>query len=216
MLFRTDQAKIIDTWDVNGMRGTGSHDIEVRNLRVPAEDSLDIFLGSACVPGPLYKAPVVSFALHIGAVGIGIARHALADIIALVQTNKKRLYTAASIADSPLFQYKIADAETSLRAARELLMAESRAMWESSLAGQSPTPPEMARIVGSVAWAAKTAASVVDTCYTAGGGTSPYNSSPLQRHLRDIHTLTQHAAVNESMIARAGAFLIGKFPDFAI
>lgn len=216
MLFRHDQAKIIDTWDVNGMRGTGSHDIEVKNLRVPAEDSLDIFLGSSCVPGPLYKAPVVSFALHIGAVGVGIARHALADIIALVHTNKKRLYTASTIADSPLFHYRLAHAETSLRAARELLMAESRAVWESSLAGHSPTPPEMARIIGSVAWAAQSAASIVDTCYTAGGGTAPYNSSPLQRHLRDIHTLTQHAAVNESMLTRAGAFLIGKFPDFSI
>ena len=216
MLFRADQAKIIDTWDVNGLRGTGSHDIEVRDLRVPADDSLDIFLGSSCIPGPLYKAPVVSFALHIGAVGIGIARHALADIVALVQTNKKRLYTAASIADSPLFHYKVAHAETSMRAAHELLMAEARAVWQSSQAGQSPTPPEMARIIGSVAWAAQTAASVVDTCYTAGGGTAPYNSSPLQRHLRDIHTLTQHAAVNESMITRAGAFLVGKFPDFPI
>jgi indole-3-acetate monooxygenase len=115
-----------------------------------------------------------------------------------------------------LFHYRLAHAETSLRATRELLMAESRAMWEGSLRGLSPTPPEMARIVGSVAWAAQTAASIVDICYTAGGGTAPYNSSPLQRHLRDIHTLTQHAAVNESMLTRAGAFLIGKFPDFSI
>ena len=214
MLFRSDQARIIDTWEVSGLRGTGSHDIEVKNLRVPTDDSLDIFMGQSCVPGALYKAPVVSFALHIGAVGVGIARHALADIIALVQTNKKRLYTGSAIADSPLFHHRLAQAETSLRAARELLMAESRAVWQSSLVGRSPTPSETARVVGSVAWAAQTAASIVDTCYTAGGGTALYSSSPLQRHLRDIHTLTQHAAVNEAMLARAGAFLIGRSPDF--
>jgi indole-3-acetate monooxygenase len=214
MLFRSDQVTIIDTWEVTGLRGTGSHDIEVKNLRVPCDDSLDIFLGQSCVPGALYKAPVVSFALHIGAVGVGIARHALTDIIALVQTNKKRLYAGSALADSPLFHYRLAHAETSLRAARELLMAESRTVWESSLAGRSPTPAESARVISSVAWAAQTAASIVDTCYTAGGGTAPYNSSSLQRHLRDIHTLTQHAAVNEAMLARAGAFLIGKSPDF--
>ena len=214
MLFRSDQARIIDTWEVSGLRGTGSHDIEVKNLRVPTDDSLDIFMGQLCVPGALYKAPVVSFALHIGAVGVGIAGHALADIIALVQTNKKRLYTGSAIADSPLFHHRLAQAETSLRAARELLMAESRAVWQSSLVGRSPTPSETARVVGSVAWAAQTAASIVDTCYTAGGGTALYSSSPLQRHLRDIHTLTQHAAVNEAMLARAGAFLIGRSPDF--
>ncbi len=216
MLFSSDQVKIIDTWDVAGLRGTGSHDIEVQDLRVPDDDSLDIFQGEPCLPGPLYRAPVVSFALHIGAVGIGIARHAIADIIALVGTNKRRLYTSMAIADSPLFHYRLAHAETSLRAARELLMAESRAMWESSVAGRPPAPPEMARIIGSVAWAADTAASIVDTCYTAGGGTAPYSSSPLQRHLRDIHTLTQHAAVNETMLTRAGAFLIGKGTGLAI
>ena len=214
MLFRSDQARVIDTWEVSGLRGTGSHDIEVTNLRVPSDDSLDIFMGQSCLPGALYKAPVVSFALHIGAVGVGIARHALTDIIALVQTNKKRLYTGSAIADSPLFHHRLAQAETSLRAARELLMAESRAVWQSSLVGRSPTPSETARVVGSVAWAAQTAASIVDTCYTAGGGTALYSSSPLQRHLRDIHTLTQHAAVNEAMLARAGAFLIGRSPDF--
>jgi alkylation response protein AidB-like acyl-CoA dehydrogenase len=214
MLFRHDKARILDTWDVNGMRGTGSHDIEVTDLHVPADDSLDIFLGQACLPGPLYKSPVLGFALHIGAVAIGIARHAIADIVALAQTNKKRLYVGSSIADSPLFHYRLAHAETSLRAARELLMSESRAMWQWSLAGQLSTPMDIARVLGSVSWAAQSAASIVDTCYTAGGGSAPYNSSPLQRHLRDIHTLTQHAAANADQLTRAGAFLVGKFPDF--
>ena len=216
MLFRTDQAEIIDTWKVSGLRGTGSHDIQVKDLRVSSDDSLDIFAGRPCLPGPLYMAPVLSFALHIGAVGLGIARHAIADIIELVGTTKKRLYTASPIADSALFHFRIADADTSLRAARELLMAESRAMWAGSMAGRPPTPAETARTIGSVAWAASVAARVVDTCYTAGGGTAPYDSSPLQRHQRDIHTLTQHAAVSESMLSRAGAFLIGKTPEFAI
>ncbi|MGC1678663.1 MAG: acyl-CoA dehydrogenase family protein [Candidatus Binataceae bacterium] len=216
MLFGADQVKIIDTWNVNGLRGTGSHDIEVTDLHVRAEDSLDIFFGQACVPGPLYQAPVVSFALHIGAVGLGIAHHALTDIVALVQTNKKRLYTGSAIADSPVFQFRLAEAETSLRAARALLMEEARAVSQACARGHAPLPPQAARIVGSVTWAAKIAAAVVDTCYTAGGGTAPYLSSPLQRHLRDIHTLTQHAAVNESMLTRAGAFLAGKSPDFSI
>ncbi|MGH7779626.1 MAG: acyl-CoA dehydrogenase family protein [Candidatus Binataceae bacterium] len=216
MLFRADQATIIDTWNVNGLRGTGSHDIEVKDLRVPAFESLDIFFGQPCIPGALYKAPVVSFALHIGAVGLGIARHALADIVTLVQTNKKRLYTGSAIADSPVFHFKLAEAETSLRAAYALLMEEACAVSRTSATGYAPLPPEMARVVGSVTWAAKTAAAVVDFCYTAGGGTAPYLSSPLQRHLRDIHTLTQHAAVNESMLTRAGAFLSGKFPDFSV
>ena len=61
-----------------------------------------------------------------------------------------------------------------------------------------------------------TAAEVVDVCYKAGGGTALYDSSPLQRHLRDIHTLTQHIGVADGWLTRVGAFLLGKDPGFGI
>ena len=210
MLFRHDKAQI-RTPGMSTECARRQSDIRVTDLHVPRRL---ISFSPSVSPGPLYKSPVLGFALHIGAVAIGIARHAIADIVALAQTNKKRLYVGSSIADSPLFHYRLAHAETSLRAARELLMSESRAMWQWSLAGQPSTPMDIARVLGSVSWAAQTAASIVDTCYTAGGGSAPYNSSPLQRHLRDIHTLTQHAAANADQLTRAGAFLVGKFPDF--
>jgi hypothetical protein len=38
-------ARIIDTWDVSGMRGTGSHDIEVHDLFVPDEHTYSAILG---------------------------------------------------------------------------------------------------------------------------------------------------------------------------
>jgi len=57
---------------------------------------------------------------------------------------------------------------------------------------------------------------VVDVCYKAGGGTSLYDSSPLQRHLRDINTLTQHILVADEWVTRVGAFLVGTDPGFAI
>jgi hypothetical protein len=52
--------------------------------------------------------------------------------------------------------------------------------------------------------------------YTAGGGSALYDSSPLQRRLRDIHTLTQHASVQESVFASAGAELLGRDPTFGV
>ena len=66
------------------------------------------------------------------------------------------------------------------------------------------------------AWAAAKAASVVDVCYKAGGGTSLYDSSPLQRHLRDINALTQHILVADEWFTRTGAFLVGTDPGFGI
>jgi len=54
---------------------------------------------------------------------------------------------------------------------------------------------------------------VVDAAYTAGGGSAVYASSPLQRRLRDIHTLTQHFALKPDTLTLAGAVLLGQDVD---
>jgi indole-3-acetate monooxygenase len=216
MIFPPGAARIIDTWKVNGLRGTGSHDIEVEGVRVPADDSLDIFFGQSSIPGPLYAAHLAYFVLHIAAVGIGIATRAVREVVALAATSKKRLYTSAAMADTPLFQYRIGNAELTLRAARALLMEESHQVWSNAVAGNSLIPNDQIRVVGTAAWVAHTAASIVDACYTAGGGSALYDSSPLQRCLRDIHTLTQHAAVGEGSITRAGAVVLGQPVAFSV
>jgi len=216
MIFPPDAVDIIDTWRVNGLRGTGSHDIAVENLRVPAQDSLDIFFGQSSISGPLYAAHLAYFVLHIAAVGIGIATRAVREIVSLAATSKKRLYTATSMADTPVFQYRVGHAEVTLRAARALLMEESNKVWGNATAGNSLIPNDQIRVVGTATWVAHTAASIVDACYTAGGGSALYDSSPLQRCLRDIHTLTQHAAVGEGSITRAGAVLLGQTVAFSV
>ena len=216
MLFAPSDVKIHDTWKVNGLRGTGSHDIEVTNLRVPKNDTLDIFLGQSSVPGPLYSAHLAYFALHIAAVGIGIAKRALREIITLAATSKKRLYMSASMADTPLFQYRMGDVEAKLRAARALLMEETNKVWSNASTGNPLLPNDQIKALGIVAWVVHNAASIVDTCYTAGGGSAPYDSSPLQRCLRDAHTVTQHAAAGEGWITRAGAVLLGQPVEFSV
>lgn len=216
MMFPPGKAQILDTWSVNGLRGTGSHDIAVENLVVPDDDSFDIFLGRSSIPGPTMAEPLLYAALHIGAVAIGIAQRAVSEIVALANTNKRRLYASSSLADSPLFQYRVGNADTSLRAARELLRNQAQAVWIRALAGQPVSPPDRSLVMGAVTWAAHTSAALVDSCYKAGGGTSPYDGSPLQRCMRDIQTLTQHAAVAESWLSSAGASLLGRTTGFAV
>ncbi|MDO8432809.1 MAG: acyl-CoA dehydrogenase family protein [Candidatus Binatus sp.] len=216
MLFKAERATILDTWHVAGMRGTGSHDIAVKDIIVPPDDTFDIFLGRPTIPGPGLSEPLLYAAMHIGAVGVGIAERALSEMIKLAGTDKQRLYAQSSIAASPLFQYRLGHAATSLRAARGILRSEADAVWAIAVAERVATPADRSRVMGTVTWVAHTAASVVDACYTAGGGTSPYDASPLQRCLRDIHTLTQHAAVAESWLSGAGASVLGADSGFAL
>jgi alkylation response protein AidB-like acyl-CoA dehydrogenase len=216
MMFAPSKAQIIDTWSVNGLRGTGSHDIAVENLVVPADDSFDIFLGQSSVPGPSMAEPLLYAALHIGTVAIGIAQRALTEIVALANTNKRRLYASATLAESPLFQFRLGQADASLRAARNLLRSEADAVWNSAVAGNPISIDGRAPVMAAITWAVHTCSAVVDACYKAGGGTSPYDGSPLQRCMRDIQTLTQHAAVAESWLTTSGAAILGRARGFGV
>jgi len=216
VVFPTERAQILDTWFVSGLRGTGSNDIAVDGIRITHDDTFDRFFGVPSVPGPLYIETTSQFSLHTASVGVGIAQHAVDDIVALAGNQKRRLFAATTLAETPVFQYTLARAEIELRAARALLKSEAESLWSLLSAGRVPTPAEQARCSATGAWAAASAASLVDVCYKAGGGTSLYDSSPLQRHLRDINALTQHILVADEWFTRTGAFLVGKDPGFGI
>jgi alkylation response protein AidB-like acyl-CoA dehydrogenase len=54
---RTD-VRILDTWHTGGLRGTGSHDVVVENIRVPQRHTLSPLDGST-LAGPLGRMPIV-------------------------------------------------------------------------------------------------------------------------------------------------------------
>jgi alkylation response protein AidB-like acyl-CoA dehydrogenase len=210
ILVPVEQATIFDTWSVSGLKGTGSHDFAVQALQVPEEDTFDPLFGQSSVPGPLYGGVLTQGALHMAAVAVGIAQHAIDDITAMAIGQKRRSFTRVSMAETPLFQYRLGQAETTVRAARAALKAEAEAFWATAVSGRAPSQLEQCQMAGLAAWVTETATTVVNTCYTAGGATALYDTSPLQRHLRDIHALTQHIMVAEGWLTKAGAALLGQ------
>jgi alkylation response protein AidB-like acyl-CoA dehydrogenase len=209
------QWQILDTWRTLGMRGTGSNDFTVKDAFVAEDWTFDLFFGQPCLGGPLFASSVLQFSMHIGAVALGIAEAALGDLIALASTNKKRLYASSSMADSQLFQYHLGHAEADAQAARALLKMRVQNYWEKAL-NSSVTFADSTPVLQTVGWVVETSARVVDACYQAGGGSALYDSSPLQRRLRDIHTLTQHASTQEGVFATAGAIRLGRVGPFGI
>jgi alkylation response protein AidB-like acyl-CoA dehydrogenase len=118
-----------------------------------------------------------------------------------------------SAAANPWFQHQLGETDTLLRAGRALLATEAATAWEAAVADVAFTPEHRARIRGTATWVVRAATTVVDTAFTAGGGTSIFTSSPLQRRLRDIHALTQHFAVKPDTFTKAGAVLAGQEVD---
>jgi indole-3-acetate monooxygenase len=148
MLLRSDEVRILDTWNVLGLKGTGSHDIEVQDVFCPEENTLDIFSGTSQVPGAGLVAPLLHFALHMAAVSLGIAQGALEDLVKLVGTGKRRMYARVPLSESPVFLLQLGRCDTRVRAARPL---KSRGPWAAPGGRPRPgptTPPRWPRAAG--------------------------------------------------------------------
>ncbi|HKA83244.1 MAG TPA: acyl-CoA dehydrogenase family protein [Acidimicrobiales bacterium] len=212
-LFRAGEVEIEDTWSVSGLCGTGSHHVVADDVFVPAERTFALLSAEPCVDGPLMRIPLPSpYVLQMASGALGIAQGALDDIVALA-TDKVPLFAGATLAANPLFQNQLGEADARLRAARALLYAEAADAWATALARDPFTPEHRARIRASGVWAADTAAAVVDAAYRAGGGSSLYRSSPLQRRFRDVHALTQHLLVKLDSLTTVGAVMTGQDVD---
>lgn len=215
-VFDPSEVEIEDTWTVSGLCGSGSHHFSVRDVVVPAERTFNVFADEPCVDTPLVRIPIPAvLALSLGAVPIGIAQGALDDIVALA-TDKVPLLSPGTLATNPLFHYQLAEADVKLRAARSLLYAEADEAWAWAVAGEEFTAPFRARLRSVAVLAVTTAAVVVETAYRAGGGSSLYTTSPLQRRLRDVNAVNQHFLLKPDTLTTCGAVMAGQEPDLTV
>jgi alkylation response protein AidB-like acyl-CoA dehydrogenase len=216
MLFPAAEVEVIDTWTVSGLRGTGSHDIAVADAFVPAARSVSLVTDRPRATGPLYAFPVFGLlALGIAAVGLGMARAALDELRRLAGVKTPAL-ARRLLRDRPVVQVEVARAEAALGAARAFVLDAVGAAWETARARGAMSLDERVRLRLAATGAAQAAARVVDAAYEAGGGTSIYATSPLQRCFRDVHALTQHTMVAPATLELAGRVLLGVETDAAM
>ncbi len=213
MLFPASAARVIDTWTVSGLRGTGSHDIAVDGILVPAGRSVSLVTDQPSQPGPLYRFPVFGLlALGIAGVALGIARRAVEELtmlaVAKTPTASRRL-----LAERPMIQTQVAEAEAALRAARAFLFEAVGEAWAAAERDGAISTSGRALLRLAASHATTSAARVVDLMYTAGGGTAVYATSPLQRCFRDVHVVTQHMMVAPPTWELAGRVLLGLDAD---
>ncbi|MCT9933158.1 acyl-CoA dehydrogenase family protein [Planotetraspora sp. A-T 1434] len=202
---------IQDTWHVLGLRGTASHDVRAGALDCPGWRSFSL---RGDEPGD--RRAIFSIAqagLLIAAVGLGIAQGALDEIAQLAADGRRRAFSRTPLGASQVFQDRLGDAYVTLRAARALLHQEAATAWAIVSAGRAAEPLDRACLRAAAARVTGFATAAVDTAHALAGGASAYESSPLQRRLRDIHTATQHFVNGRDFYATVGALLAGEQVD---
>jgi alkylation response protein AidB-like acyl-CoA dehydrogenase len=209
---------IIDTWDVSGLAGTGSHDIAMADLFV--EDAHCIPLGTGeknrHYDGPLYRLPFFTlFAWPMAAVALGIAQHAIDAALDLAASKVPAGGPPGGppLRERALFHLQLGEAVSAVRAARAWLHQSVGDVWKMAQVGAEIGLPARVDLAAAASNATQSSRRAVELMYLAGGGTSNYRSSPLQRCLRDIHALSQHRATSPATVETGGAMLAGLPPS---
>lgn len=212
-----EQVAVEDTWHVDGMCGTGSHDVVIDECFVPSERSVSILEmlegrtpGAAVHPGPLYRTPMMPLLCTAASMpALGAARAAVKEYGERLPS-RRRLGMGTPQSERPAAQMRLArlsievhQAELLLRdTVRELCALRDRAR----LADRARMQAQLALVVD------QSKRIVAGVCEASGAGAHAL-SDPLQRARRDVEMMACHVAFDlESACENAGRLMLGLDP----
>jgi alkylation response protein AidB-like acyl-CoA dehydrogenase len=209
-----DEVTVEDTWYMDGMAGTGSHDVIIDDRFVPDERIVDIPSmmaaqgpGRRLHDGALYAtpmAPILSFAASLPA--LGQARFAAREYARQLQERYDQL-TLERQADNSSRQIRLAHADMVVRSAEALL----RGILDEVMA-QRADADELTRLrwTTGAAHAVGMCQSAIGELCAAAGARSHFLDNPLQRIRRDVNTIACHTVFDVDQRYRSlGRALVG-------
>ena len=213
MLFRQDQIEWMSTWDVVGLRGTGSDTYTVKDLFVPEAMSVRRDLDSERrIDDPFYQfTSTNAYSCGFAGVSMGIARGMLDALRALAQ-DKKPSHTARTLRDSPVMHHLVAVNEAKLRAVRAFVLESIRDGEESIRRSGRLTMENKVMMRLASTSAIQEAKKVAEFAYQEAGATAIFTSNAFERKMRDIHASAQQVQGRTGHIEICGQYFLGMNP----
>jgi 3-hydroxy-9,10-secoandrosta-1,3,5(10)-triene-9,17-dione monooxygenase len=192
---------IEDVWHTVGLRGTGSNDIVVDDVFVPAHRSLSFGDTAQCVcpgqeqnPAPLYRIPYGSiFSYAITTPVIGMATGAYEAHVGYMRERVRAAYAGVRAAEDPYSQVRVANAASDLDSAWLALQNNMRELMELVTAGRKLPMPLRLRVRRDQVRGTELAIHAVDRLFENSGGRALRTGTPIQRFWRDAHAGRVHA-----------------------
>jgi alkylation response protein AidB-like acyl-CoA dehydrogenase len=196
-VFRRSEVQIVEgSWDVDGLRATGSFDWTVDEVFLPERRTM-VHAGVPLDnqwkrwPGVSYAVPAQAWVgPHHSAVITGIARAGIDALIELASAKTPRGRTGR-LCDDPQVQDAVGRADTILNAGRAYRGATVAEVWNTVAAGADTTLEQRARCRLAAAYAADSARAAMDLMFRHGGSTSYRRESRLAECWRDLHVVGQ-------------------------
>jgi indole-3-acetate monooxygenase len=217
MLVPSGDVQWTDIWNVVGLRGTASDQFALTDHFVRADHSFGRAFDDPAKErrenGPLYRMSAMTcYEVGFAGVALGIARSALDCFIDTARTKIPR-GARSPIRDSAVVQTNLAQAEVAIRSARAFLLQEVAGIWKEICAGAALTVDHRITVRMASTNAIHKAREAVDFAYNAAGATAIFESHPLERRFRDIHTVTQQLQGRLSHFETVGAWMLGADAD---
>jgi alkylation response protein AidB-like acyl-CoA dehydrogenase len=202
-----EQAELLlDSWDVMGLRGTGSIDYNIDDIFVPEDYSHFAFTTEPRRGGALYRSGIIGIAeiCHSGwAVGVG--RRLLDELAAYVHGKVGR---PGSLADSNAFHDRYAKLEAQYRAGKALAYEAWADATETMLGGSPLSTRQNTLIRLTLGEITRILHEVANGVYLLSG-TTGLRAGTIQRLVRDVHAGTQHVTSGPGMWQACGRELLG-------
>ena len=217
-IFARSEAEIVpDSWDVAGLRGTGSFDWTVKDTFLPERRTM-VHAGVPLDnqwdrwPGTTYQLPTQCWiGPHHSAVITGIARAGIEALIELAGGKTPRGRTGL-LCDNPQVQDAVGRADAILNAGRAYRTAMITELWNTMAGGGHTTLEQRARCRLASTYAAESARQAMDLVYRHGGSTSFKRESRLAECWRDLHTVGQTVTVAPEWYPIGGRVYLGIDP----
>jgi indole-3-acetate monooxygenase len=205
------------SWNVTGLRGTGSFDWTVHDVFLPERRTM-VHAGVPLDnqwdrwPGVSYSLPTQCWiGPHHSAVITGIARAGIDALIELAGGKTPRGRTGL-LCDNPQVQDAVGRADAILNAGRAYRSAMITELWNSVAAGKGTTLEQRARCRLASTYAADSARQAMDLVYRHGGSTSFKRDSRLAECWRDLHTVGQTVTLAPEWYPIGGRVYLGIDP----
>lgn len=201
------QANLIDdSWDVLGLRGTGSVDYTIDDAFVPREFT---YLNTVDAPlrgGAFYRLGIGQFAL-IGHSGwaLGLGRRLLDELSTTMRAKAGR---AGQLAGTAVAHSEFALAEAQYHASRAFVLEAWRELSQHLYANE-PVPLRAQTLIRLALHNATASAQRISEFVYRTAGTSALRSGTIQRLFRDMHAGTQHVTSGPAVIQECGRELAG-------
>ncbi len=218
LLIPTSELKIVDTWHVVGMKGTGSKDINCESLFVPEYRTINAHHtfnrnppGASVNPESyLYEVPFLPYfgSSFLGPL-IGATEGAYEQYKSLTSDRKGAIF-GNSVKEQIPVQHRLAESSAEINAAVLIYENINNLLHQKGIEKLSLTGEEIAKVNRDRAYIARLCVNAVNRLVGQMGAVGLYENNPVQRYSRDVNAMAAQFGANwDRNMAIFGKFEFG-------